>query len=122
MDSTTRLSSKVITATRDMTATSGDVAYTGVGFTPTAIVAIGNINSAMSMSIGASDSAKNKSALFYYGNNTTYNDPFMVEISTAAGAFQGGIIKTYDADGFTITWTKGGSPTGTANLIFLCFR
>jgi hypothetical protein len=27
-----------------------------------------------------------------------------------------------DADGFTITWTKVGSPTGTAELEYMAFR
>lgn len=38
-----------------------------------------------------------------------------------AGARQLANIKTFDADGFTITWTKEGSPIGTENLVFLCF-
>ena len=118
----TRLKSKIITASRDMTAASGNVAYTGVGFTPTAIIAFGVINSSLSFYIGAADSAAAGQTVQQYGANTLYNDPFLLELATSAGVSQTAVVSTYDADGFTLTWTKGGSPAGTGSLIFLCFR
>lgn len=45
-----------------------------------------------------------------------------LQIRYASGATQDAIVKSYDAGGFTLTWTKTGLPTGTGNLIFLCFR
>ena len=51
------LTSKIITDSRDMTAVSGDVAYTGVGFKPSVILAFASDGAAAS-SIGFSDSAK----------------------------------------------------------------
>jgi len=120
----TRLSSKVITATRDMTAAGAptDVAYTGVGFTPTSIICLVTIDGTFSLAIGVADSAKaawtlcNASATAFYLNN------YFAYISSVANNAQGARVKSYDADGFTITWWKIGSPTGTAKLTFLCFR
>lgn len=42
-------------------------------------------------------------------------------IRTAANvsARQTGFVKTFDADGFTITWTKFNSPTGTNTIYYL---
>jgi hypothetical protein len=44
-----------------------------------------------------------------------------IYIEEAAGS-HAGKIKTFDTDGFTITWTKGGSPTGAASVFYLCLR
>ncbi|MCE5227131.1 MAG: hypothetical protein LLG05_14895, partial [Porphyromonadaceae bacterium] len=57
------LSSKIITATRDMTSASGDVSYTGVGFMPTSIVCFGAISGTYSFFVGSADSSKKSSAL-----------------------------------------------------------
>jgi len=116
------LNSKIITGTRDMTAATADVAYTDVGFTPTSIIAIGAIDSSLSFAIGFSDSTKAGRNLFQYAANQLYNTGGLIEIAVSSGNVQAAVIKTYDADGFTVTWTKSGSPTGTAILNFLCFR
>src|SRR3990167_5628821 len=49
------IESKVISASRDMTTASGNVSYTGVGFTPRSIVSISNIQTSLSLSVGMSD-------------------------------------------------------------------
>ena len=117
------LSSKVIVRTRDMTAVSGDVSYTGVGFKPTSLFAMGNVDAiAFGSSWGVSDSSK-ANELIEIGSTSNYaavNGLFY--INNGAGVVQSAIVKSYDPDGFTLSWTKTGSPTGTANLVFLCFR
>lgn len=107
-----------------MTASSGNVSYTGVGFTPTSILCLSAIHTTFAFSVSMSDSAKTT------GNITAQSasamrvyDQYLCLLYGATDAdFQGGVISTYDADGFTITWTKAGSPTGTGSLKFLCFR
>lgn len=118
-----RLKSKVKTFSRDLTAASGDVAYTGVGFTPTAVIGIGAIQNVFEFVIGIADSAKAASQIEPYTANTMQetNTRFL-DIATSAGNDQGAIVKSYDADGFTLTWTKSGTPTGTAELAVLCFN
>lgn len=117
----TRLASKIKLATRDMTAAGGDVSYTGIGFKPTAILAMGVINSTTVMSLGYIDSAGNDNGISILSNQYQNNSQFLLFYIDGSN-YQFAVVKSYDADGFTLTWTKAGSPTGTVNLIFLCFR
>lgn len=119
----TRLKSKIITATRDMTGADGDVAYTGVGFQPTAVFALAAINGTIQYSIGAADSSATEINLYnaQASTNVSADNTFLV-IWAAGGGAQTGALKQFDADGFTITWTKYLTPTGTVTMKFLCFR
>lgn len=112
---------KVKAETRDLSAESGDVAYTGYGFQPTGLIIL---QASSTWSIGASDPAK---GMFCYYKTTT--DPWhgvctshIIRHHWDAATSQVAIVKSYDADGFTLTWTKAGSPTGTANLIVFAFK
>lgn len=122
------LSSKVKLSTYNLATASGDVAYTGIGFQPTSIICLGVVEGqAGSVSWGVADSAKAVSSLGRNNNTFFYKDqsagtPALVSIDPATGAWSYAIVKTYDVDGFTLTWTRGGTNTGTANLIFLCFK
>lgn len=121
----TRLLSKIIIGTRDNTAASGDVSYTGVGFTPTAIICMANIdNSGVTAywSMGVSDSSVAEYGMEYADDERNFQRANIAYIQPSLGNAQTAVVKTYDADGFTLTWTKTGSPTGTTNLTFLCFR
>lgn len=115
------LSSKLITSTRDMTAANGDVAYTGVGFTPTAIIAMAGAVGT-DLAIGVSDSALGEMGVNQDGAGNSIASATAILTMGTSGTTQVAVVKSYDADGFTLTWTKAGSPTGTATLIFLCFR
>lgn len=116
------LLSKIIQATRDMTAASGDVSYTGVGFAPTAIQCWAMFG--LSESMGWADSAKNGICIprLYDGSYYTVQN-YLTYIHQQVGLVQIAVVKTYDADGFTLTWTRvGTTTTGTGQLIFLCFK
>src|SRR3990167_99942 len=115
------LSSKIITATRDMTAATGSVSYTGAGFAPTAIIGIACLAVAGAQSsIGICDSSAAEANLSFAAVNEQGSSFF--KISSGASVEQIATVTTLDADGFTLSWTKAGSPTGTANLAFICFR
>lgn len=120
----TRLASKIITATRDLTAAGAptDVAYTGVGFTPTSIVCYYVIDGSTVRGVGFSDSSKNGYDLRINSASAAYSYNALILLETTGGNNQIGTVKSFDSDGFTLTWTKGGSPTGSATLVFLCFR
>lgn len=122
LDPTTRLASKVKAFTRDMAAASGDVSYTGVGFQPSAIIAFSNWTTARSW--GMVDSAKVHAVIDYFvdGGTTTDNINLIGLASAGESNYQIALVKSFDADGFTLTWTKLGSPTGTADIKFICFR
>lgn len=122
-DLNTRLKSKIITATRDGQGNTGDVSYTGVGFTPTSIRAIMAVDGTLYQSDGNSDSAKTSFSIYQTAANVYYNNTSLVTYSNQSAWIQGAIVKSYDADGFTLTWTKAGTPTAnTMQIRFICYR
>lgn len=118
----TALSSKVITLTRDLTTATGDVAYTGVGFIPTSISAFGVVDGTAFVSEGFSDSTKASQCIYQYGANTWSYSAGLVAMSPSISAYQIATVKSYDADGFTLTWTKTSTPTGTATVRVICYK
>lgn len=127
MNSTTRLSSKIKTGTRDLTAATGDVAYTGVGFTPTSIIFNGALGAVATW--GMVDSAKTgdginyKTGVSYFGHVAAgYGANTCLVVDQGSSNFQTASVKSFDADGFTLTWSKVGSPTGTFIFNALCFQ
>lgn len=117
------LKSKIITSTRDMTAANGDVAYSGVGFQPSAVIALCTINGSWPFSVGFADSAGAEMAIANSDNaDMMYGRTALCWLQTGSGVAQSAVLKQYDSDGFTLTWAKNGSPTGTGQLYFLCLR
>jgi hypothetical protein len=117
------LYSKVISITRDLTAANGDVAYTGVGFQPTAILFISAINGGTYWGAGFADSIKGPAALYnLVGTGMFASNAYGPILLGAAAAYEYATVKSYDADGFTLTWAKNGAPTGTASIYALCLR
>lgn len=116
------LSSKLIYSTRANDAISGDVSYTGVGFTPTKISSKFNIQGNVNNGTGFSDSSRTSGCLYtQYTGGLTDSLGFLVCLYTGSGADQEGVVKSYDADGFTLTWTRNASPpSGTIRMYFLC--
>lgn len=123
MDATTRLSSKIITSTRDMSAATGSVAYTGVGFVPTSMHVIYYISGTLTVGHGFCDSARTGHSV---GTDATaWNSrggAQFINSFTGTTNSQQATVSSYDADGFTLSWTKGGTPTGTLTLAFICYR
>ncbi len=121
------LTSKVISATRDMTAASGNVAYTGVGFIPTTILVLGQLGGDVNGFWGFAGNSMAGAGLSVFNTSGAYTNVgsgvlFRVFSGTAATDFQSASVASYDADGFTLAWTKTATPTGTANINFLCLR
>ena len=117
-----RLNSKMIYGIRDMTAASGNVSYIGVGFTPSAIICFWGVDADKFIGWGVADSGKLVRTLETDSNANNYVVAALVYAQPVANNSQSAVVATFDADGFTLTWTKTGSPTGSCNLIFLCFR
>ena len=120
------LSSKLLAATRDMTIATGSVSYTGVGFRPTCLQAFG-ANTALSTNDapnGYCDSALNQASL-RAGSATpgqwVYLASVLINLGTD-GALQTFAVTSFDADGFTGTWTRTGAPGGTQSIAFLAFK
>jgi len=121
----TAVSSEIITATRATAAASGDVSYTGVGFAPTALICIAvNTTSVQNVTFGFGVSDAGESLIIL---NALAGTPAMsleaanfINMLTAP-AQQFAILKTLDADGFTLTWEKGGTGQASAFQV-LCLR
>jgi hypothetical protein len=91
---------------------SGDVGITGVGFTPKIILFAGNAAGIAPQFFGAGKVGANF-AMPYGGISTSY----ALKCETVdAGKYQTAIVKSLDVDGFTLTWSKTSTPTGTATI------
>ena len=122
----TLLSSKVINFTRELSAGSGDVSYTGIGFTPTSIVA-NLVCRGSTTSIrysGVVDSGKVGSGVgSYEGSVVVTQQSYLIYCSLTAYHIQVANVKSYDADGFTLTWTKTTvTNSATAYITAICYR
>ncbi len=114
---------KLITSTRAMDAATGDVAYTGVGFKPSMVLNISCVNSTAIMNIGIKAGA-DKFNLADYGSGTYFGGiGAFIRLYESSTKYQSAELSAYDADGFTLSWTRAGvTAAGTAVLAFLCFR
>jgi len=113
------------TETRDMQAATGDVGYTGFGFVPTSLIVLVTAGTSANGCIGFGDVNLSEMCLF---QNVTAG--FLTSTTTIVQAWetyattgQTAVLKTLDADGFTLTWTKVGTPgAANATLIILALR
>jgi len=110
---------KIGSLTRDTTAANGDVAYTGVGFKPAVIIFLAG-HSTDAISVGFSDVTIDACVIVRTGKLTDTNAIYCG--NTDGSASQTAVVKSMDADGFTLTWTKTGSPTGTDTVYYLAIR
>ena len=112
----------VKTFTRDMTAGSGDVAYTTVGFKPAAAVFIFE-HDTYGFGVGLDDGTRRSVVLVYNTSAPGATTNYCMHMLDSTGLkTQSAIVKTWDADGFTLTWTKANDPTGTLNCAAILFR
>lgn len=109
---------KASSLTRDAATASGNVAYTGVGFKPTAVVFLSIVDSTTRMSVGIDD-ATSSFGVPFLGTNFGESATNAIYQYVSAGNTHVGEIATMDADGFTITWTKAGTPTGVFTVYYL---
>lgn len=111
---------KAITGTRLLSAASGNVSYTGVGFRPRKVTVYSSISGTLAQST-AQGSATESVCRFVESANPAgilanylavikeYSTPTNYQLATQV---------SLDADGITIAWTKAGSGTATGDLAF----
>lgn len=123
------LAHKVGSFTRVMTVASGNVAYTGVGFKPRALIVFANVvNGALSNnSEGFSDGTTNLMVLNYSttGANASFARTANLIYSfddVGTANVQSATVASFDADGFTLAWTKQNSPTSTITANYMALR
>lgn len=110
------------TFSRDMTAaTATDVAHNGAGFKPGAVILIGGIPNTDTISVAFSDFTTTYSLSIVSGAEW-YNGSTGLVAFIDGGNKQELHVLAATADGFTATWTKTGSPTGTFGYAVLFLR
>ena len=114
---------KIGSLTRAMDGANATVAYTGVGFKPSAIIFIGS-SADVGLSIGMDD-ATTHGVVYLYAASTSLSSAGTQSILLVDkdGGAQQGVVASMDADGFTLTWTKDSSPgAGTGVVYYLALR
>lgn len=120
------LKSKQLAYTRDLTVATGSVAYTGMGFQPTSCIGSGQVAGGgftNYTSLGSIADSSRSPSTTYYATTAKFSNSFFFAFADATETnYQLASIASYDADGFTLSWTKTGTPTGTASFTLTCFR
>jgi hypothetical protein len=120
------LVSKVISFTYDSSTASGTKAVTGVGFKPSSVIMMASVSS-KSFSLSLTDANLTSYILTSVGDaahgfNIGDGNAVQSYTDTTGSNAQYGPISSYDSDGFTLSLTKLGSPTGTITFLALCLR
>lgn len=111
---------KVGSFTRDLTTASGTQAITGVGFTPKAVLFLGVRDGGLLDTKGVDTLAAANCILQGYDSNQFLGAAYSIYFYHGSEVDrQRALITTLGADGFTLTWTKDGSPTGTGTVVYL---
>jgi len=114
---------KVGIISRDITAANEAVAYTGIGFTPKAVVFFATLNAGVNQRSQGVDDGTTPFSAITLGASDGYSTTESIYIDTGASKGQKAHITTLGADGFTLTWTKSGSPgSGTIYVIYIALR
>lgn len=117
------VNTKVVSFTRDLTTASGTAAVTGFGFSPKFLFIMGGktVSYTGALSIGFCDENLTEECIrWIHADDTPSIDPGAVcESYNASGHGQYANVQSLDSDGFTLNWTKQGTPTETATFYAL---
>ena len=106
---------------RGLASASGNVSVTGLGFRPTNIEFICAVNASNERSVGhagltISGYANRCLTTDFSGANFSSTDCLRI-IRSSPGNEQKAVLATMDKDGFTLAWTKVGSPPGVNEMV-----
>ena len=122
-DLNTRLKSKRLNTSRDGQGASGNVSYTGIGFKPRAVQCLAYVDGTLYNSNGFCDSDLNNQAIYQSSANVCHGIDQLIAYTNYSSWAQNGKIISFDNDGFTIQWSKAGTPTaGTITMYFICYK
>jgi hypothetical protein len=111
---------------RDVSLAGSNQAVTGLGFKPKAVILLANIAATARASIGFTHDPSVANSIYNNHGQTadTWNTDTgnLVHLKQSGTDFATAFLASLDSDGFTVTWTKTGSPTGTATVSYLAFR
>lgn len=108
--------------TRVLTTANGDVPYIGFGFQPD-FVEIAVYRQFASNSIGISDGTHESCLINYPGVTGAWGATDAVAYAWSGASDYNQInVKSFDADGLTLTYTKSGSADGTAVILIRAYK
>lgn len=111
--------------TRNTTTATGTQAITGVGFKPQAIVFFVCQNDAAGEASWGVDDGASHHLIFDYHNTTAnayyHDDVLSIRCWQGSSDYYDGKLDSFDSDGFTVHWTKTGSPTGTITIAYIAY-
>jgi hypothetical protein len=121
---------KTGTFIRDSGSATGTVAYTGIGFKPSAIIFLATITGLPSESVGFTNATEGYSLwidnTYGTGGGGYANAIYFLRLQAGNGNYQLADISTMDADGFTLSWTRTvvgtGTPTTNISVYYMAFR
>ncbi len=114
---------KVLTFSRDMTAASGSVTYTGLNFTPKLLIVTGSFTGGTikSTSDGCTDGTTTSCKSIDNAGNASFTGELLVAWDTYATKNQFATLSSFNSTGFVWNWTKSGSPSaGTFYFMVTC--
>lgn len=114
---------KVGVFTRDTSLATGTQAVTGVGFKPRAVIFLaGDVGASSDGGIGIDDGTSSGALVNFNaiaaGNFQAVSGGSIKFVQSASNVYAGS-IQSLDSDGFTISWVKTASPTGTKTISYL---
>jgi len=115
---------KRLSISRDLTAASGSVTYTGVGFQPSSIeifMAEAGAVATAPFSKGCVDEGESEYVIAQHNGNWYMDSLKCVFLSEAAGDYQYATHSSNNTDGFVLAWTKVGNPVNTAYGYVICY-
>lgn len=117
---------KIGTFTRDTAAATGTQAITGIGFKPSHIIIWAVVPGvAGNMSIGVDNGTAHYAVYdnyMVYTNSWVFAPNLCLVLLQTAAANNTAAVSVLDADGFTLSWAKTGTPTGIAYLFYMAIR
>lgn len=116
---------KVGTFSRADLSVTGTQAITGVGFKPKTLYIMGyrsgdGRTACWSFTDGTTHGGLVNQSNVTVGSITRH--AFLIFLDLDGSNDARAVLTSFDSDGFTLTWTKGGSPTGAATFTYWAFR
>ena len=111
--------------TRDVATASGTQAITGVGFKPSMVIIQWAVNATADKAGTCYTNATTKANWHVQNGSLHYADSTYCIIAyyfADSGKYYEGVVSSLDTDGFTMTWTRTGAPTGTINWNWIAYR
>lgn len=112
--------------TRDMATASGTQVITGVGFKPKALTCVncGTQGCNDQATVSGHDDGVTRACMEVGIASVHCSQPNtgVWRPNELSASFQIFSVTSFNSDGFTVTWTKAGTPTGTATVSYLAIR